>query len=49
MGPDSWTCIVLKKIKHIFFHYLFKGALCCFGEEIHTQNFNMYNIYFFCS
>ena len=23
--------------------YLFKGALCCFGEEIQTQDFKMYN------
>ena len=25
-------------------HINLKGALCCFGEEIQTQNFNIYNI-----
>ena len=24
--------------------YVFKGALYCFGEEIQTQNLNIYNI-----
>lgn len=25
MGPDSWTCIVLKKIQHIFKFFYLKG------------------------
>ena len=27
----------------LFFLFIFKGAWCCLGEEIQTQNFNILN------
>ena len=32
----------MSRKKRIFTKYI-KGALCSFGEEIQTQNFNIYN------
>ena len=28
----------------VFDLYIFKGALCSFVEEIHTENYNIYNM-----